>query len=148
MDHGVDRGSDRRMDHRTGSMDRRICLYIKQDIIFCGPVLRSIFRVLRSTLWGHPGPDPRSTTFTPHFTIYIYIYIYIYMRPLMCIHFGSSGLGVCEWCMCRDVQFVVQYCGANSVYAHIHVLWCVYGMTVLSTGVICLYVEGYIADKW
>ena len=72
----------------------------------------------------------------------------IYMRPLMCIHFGSSGLGVCEWCMCRDVQFVVQYCGANSVYAHIHVLWCVYGITVLSTGVICLYVERYIADKW
>ena len=78
MDHGVDRGSDRRMDHRTGSMDRRICLYIKQDIILCGPVLRSILRVLRSTLWGHPGPDPRSTTFTPHFTIYIHAAINVY----------------------------------------------------------------------
>ena len=78
LDHRLDRGSDRRMDHRTGSMDRRICLCIKQDIILCGPVLRSTFRVLRSILRS----DPRSTPWSiPNGLAYTMTHMYSSPHP-------------------------------------------------------------------
>ena len=87
MDHGVDRGSDRRMDHRSGSMDRKIGLYIETR----HNILRSSSAVHISGFAVHTAVRPAVQTRGPPHSPPFYS---IYMHSLMCIHFGSSGVGV------------------------------------------------------